>query len=200
MKDSDLKRNASGYVDEPCYKARTAPPKAGEIWRHDTTGAYMLVVANKNGVCSTLRLIEYEREDSITVNCKTPMYTAPIMLGYCFENLLTQYVKNVSAGEFAEVQREVGKVLGIPAADTHDLEEQVKSLTDENDGLKKSYTDVFAENGRLRIELEARNMACDALDANCTTMCAELEKANVYKEMYLTLLDKLVSARGAAND
>lgn len=200
MNENDLKRNASGYYDEPCYKAVTAPPKAGEIWTHSKSGAYMLVIANRNGVCSTLRLSETVRDDSVTVTCKVPMYTTPIMLGYCFDNLLTDFVKKVKAEEFIAVQREIGKTLGVvfyedlPGEHMEELKKEVVMLTRERDQARETAQ-------AIKFDLDARNMACDALDAQCRAMSAELDKANVYKEMYLTLLDKLISSRGgAAND
>lgn len=209
-KDNDLKRNGSGYYDEPCYKAVTSPPKPGEIWTHATSGAYMLVVANFNGVYSTLRLTDVEREGSVSVMCKTPMYATPIMLGYCFENMLADFVKSVKGDEFTAVQRAVGKALGVidinlvapvPHDHIHILEDKVKALTDENEGLKQSYKDVFKENEKMHLDLKARDMAHDVLDAHCRQMSADLDKANVYKEMYHELLDKLVCARaGAVND
>ena len=49
MMNDDLKRNASGYYDEVPYKALTTSPKAGEIWVHNTSGAYMFVLCNVGG-------------------------------------------------------------------------------------------------------------------------------------------------------
>lgn len=45
----DMRKNASGYYDETAYKAMTTEPKAGEIWTHNVSGAYMLIVANIGG-------------------------------------------------------------------------------------------------------------------------------------------------------
>mgnify|MGYP003300846634 CR=1 FL=1 len=210
MKDNDLKRNASGYYDEPCYKTITAPPKPGEIWTHKTSGAYMLVVASVNGVYSTLRLTDVEKEGCIPVMCKTPMYTTPIMLGYCFENMLADFVKTVKGDEFTAVQRAIGKTLGVidmnlvapvPHDHIHMLEDKVKALTDENEGLKQSYKDIYKKCEGVREERDINKSAYDALYANFTKTHTELAKANVYKEMYHELLDKLVCARaGAVND
>ena len=204
MKDNDLKRNASGYYDEPCYQTVTAPPKPGEIWTHKTSGAYMLVVSSLNGVYSTLRLTDVEREGGVKVMCKTPMYATPIMLGYCFENMLADFVKAVKCDEFTAVQRAVGKVLGVidinlvapvPHDHIHALEEKVRNLTDENEGLKQSYKDIFNGNEKLRLDLKA--VECERKEFNeaYREMSASLEKANVYREMYMELLDKLISAR-----
>ena len=204
MKDNDLKRNASGYYDEPCYQTVTAPPKPGEIWTHKTSGAYMLVVSSLNGVYSTMRLTDVEREGSVKVMCKTPMYATPIMLGYCFENMLADFVKAVKGDEFKEVRKAVAKALGVydpsplPSENTdivQKMHERVQALTDENEGLKQSYKDVFKENEKLHLDLKARDMAEKAVNDTFSEMSAKLDKANVYKEMYLELLDKLISAR-----
>lgn len=199
-KDNDLKRNGSGYYDEPCYKAVTAPPKPGEIWTHAKTGAYMLVLASMDGVCSTLRLTDTGREGSVTVMCKTPMYTTPIMIGHCFEDMLAQFVKTVKGDEFMTVKAAVAQALGIQmATSNHDqnskLEEKVKALTDENEGLKQSYKDIFNGNEKLRLELKTKDMAEKDMNEVYHNMKAELAKANVYKDMYMELLDKLISAK-----
>lgn len=226
--DKDLKRNGSGYYDEPCYKTITAPPKPGEIWTHKTSGAYLLVIASLNGVYSTLRLTDVEREGSVSVMCKTPMYATPIMLGYCFENMLADFVKSVKGDEFTAVKTAVAKVLGVydpaplpivnpdsgsPCAialeermrrleeESLELKRSKEALIDENEGLKKSYQDVFKENEKLHYDLKAKEMAEKDMNEVFYNMKAELAKVNVYKEMYLELLDKLVCARaGAVND
>ena len=202
-KDNDLKRNASGYYDEPCYKAVTAPPKPGEIWTHATSGAYMLVVASMNGVYSTLRLTDVEREGSVKVICKTPMYASPIMLGYCFENMLADFVKSVKEEEMEAVKTAVAKAVGIPyTVFNHTqiikLVEKVKALTDENEGLKQSYQDMFRKWEGVREERAAFKEQCDAMHAHITQLGIDLQKANIYKDMYLELIDNLVFARGGA--
>lgn len=204
MKDADLKRNASGYYDETAYKAITAPPKAGEIWTSSDGRKCWLILQNRGDVCSTLLLGKEEKENSVKVMGKVPMYTNPVMIGYTFTIYITTFVKSIPAANLAEVQKAVGEALGITAvaAVPHDhinvLEEKVYNLTQENEGLRESYKEIFNGNEKLLLELKARNMACDALDANCSTMSAELEKALIYKELYMELIDKLVAVRGGA--
>lgn len=190
MKDADLKRNASGYYDETAYKAITAPPKAGEIWVNKDGTKCWLILKNNGPACSTLLLGKEEKENSIKVMGRVTMYTNPVMIGYTFTVYITTFVKTIPADKLAEVQKAVGEALGITAtaAVPHDhinfLEEKVYNLTQENE--------------KLNLELKARNLACDALDANCSTMSAELEKALIYKELYMNLIDKLVAVRGGA--
>ena len=192
MKDKELKLNASGYYDEPCYKAITASPKPGEIWVHNQSGAYMLVMANVNGVCPTLRLNEQEKDGCITVTCKVPMYTHPAFMGYVFEGNLSQYVKTVKEEEFKAVKKRIAEVLGIggtfavidvdQGTHPHILEEKVKTLEDERE--------------KLILEIEAREKANILLNESLTKASSEADKAGIYKEMYMTLLDKVIAVRG----
>lgn len=204
MNDSDLKRNASGYYDEPCYKACTALPKAGEIWQHSRSSDYILILAVNDRVCSILKLTDRECTDAIQVVCKSVMYTSPAMVAYVFRESIGEFVKSLKEEKFRDIQKAVGEALGITATAGNispcaaALEEKIYNLTKENEGLRQSYKEIFDGNEKLRIELKARNLACDALDANCSTVTAELEKALIYKELYMDLIDKLVCARGGA--
>lgn len=194
MKDKELKLNASGYYDEPCYKAVKTidAPKPGEIWTHNMSGYYMLVVAVVGDVCSTLRLTDQPRNDSIPVMGKTPMYTTPIMLGYCFSHLLTQYVKTITDDEFTKVRLAVADALGLedkplPVTVTDD---HIAHLEAENEKLKAKLLDCESSH-----ELMEKYTA-DKIER----IGNELAAAKVYKEMYMQLLDKMMSlaVRGEA--
>lgn len=216
MKDKELKLNASGYYDEPCYKAVKTidAPKPGEIWMHNQSGYNMLVVAVVGDVCSTLRLTDQPRNDSIPVMSKTPMYTTPIMLGYCFSHLLTQYVKTITDDEFTKVRLAVADALGLedkplPVTVTDDhianLEDNVKVLCDrtvklqeENSELKHDNADLRKECDALECEIQARETANTLLRESLEKVSREADKAGIYKEMYMTLLDKVISARGGS--
>lgn len=201
MKDNELKLNGSGYYDEPCYQTikNVDAPKAGEIWTHNQSGAYMLVVANVNGVCPTIRLNEQQKDGCIPVTCRVPMYTNPAFMGYVFETNLAQYVKTVKEDEFKAVRQGLADMLGIecvtPVVFTHDagshphiLEEKVKALEDENKKLRADHDmavaiadDLNAEQIELRKDLDK-----------------ETYKAEFYRGMYDALIDKVISARGEA--
>lgn len=203
MKDKELKLNASGYYDETCYKAITAPPKAGEIWLHNVSGAYMLVIANQNTVYSTLRLTDKEKPDSIPVMCKTPMFTAPIMIGYCFEDTLSQYVKTVPSEEFEGIKKAIAGALGIhiekPVETVKvddNMERRNAELLEERDTLLDLNEALKHEMALMQNELEARDKARILLDESFEKVSREADKAGIYKEMYMTLLDKVISARG----
>ena len=190
MKDKELKLNASGYYDEPCYKAITASPKPGEIWVHNQSGAYTLVMANVNGVCPTLRLNEQEKDGCITVTCKVPMYTHPAFMGYVFEGNLSQYVKTVKEEEFKAVKQRVAEVLGITFADS------MTDAADECHALRRRVQMLEEERVKLNYEIEAREKANTLLNESLTKVSSEADKAGIYKEMYMTLLDKVIAVRG----
>ena len=233
MKDKELKLNASGYYDEPCYKAITASPKPGEIWLHGTSGHFLLVIANQNGVCSTLRLIDQEKEGSIMVTGTVPMYARPIMLGYCFEQVLQSYVKTVKGEEFKKMKRGIAFALGLQDSKTdvkeaeiatadmleehttcEKLEAEYAELLDENKALEEK---LKAEQGERRVLIKEAEEKTDMLcsmgqtlsdrDKKITQLNEQLEeairtaaRAEIYKEMYMTLLDKVIAARGCVNE
>lgn len=204
MKEFDIKRNASGYYDDTAYKAMTTDPKPGEIWLHGTSGHYLLIISNINGVCSTLRLTDRERPDAIKVTFRTPMYTTPIMIGYCFATVLSQYVKSVTEEEFQAVRYGVADALGLmdlqtvkPVVDCgthpHILEEKVKALEDERNKLLEEiagYGDTIKKQG---IELQAREKTNIMLGEELTKASHEAEKALFYKEMYDSLMDRVMA-------
>lgn len=199
MNDKDLKRNASGYVDEPCYKAVTAPPRPGEIWIHSKSGAQMLVLANVNGICPTLRLVEVCGEGSVPVTGKTMMYVKPYMIGYCFDNLLTEYVKSVKGEEMTAVRNGMVKSMGLEATlsqqEREAMDESLKALEEENKRLK----------GKLLEEAKGAIALPDAMEREYVEAIKQLEqeinRLIVYKDMYMDLIGKLVSAKvGAVNE
>ena len=207
MKDKELKLNASGYYDEPCYKAITANPKPGEIWIHNQSGAYMLVMANVNGVCPTFRLNEQEREGCITVTCKVPMYTHPAFMGYVFETNLSQYVKTAKEEEFKAVKQALANVLGFHEGKatlnmTTDgtvampYDNTNEELRNERDAMLRRVQALEDERIKLNYEIEAREKANALLNESLTKVSGEADKAGIYKEMYMTLLDKVIAVRG----
>lgn len=112
MKD-DLRRNASGYIDEPCYQAVTAGPRPGEIYAHNVSSDYMLILATNGNVSACLKLEDKPREGKIMVLARVPLYTDPLKVCYCFHDLLGAYIKSVPDAEFAGVRRAVARELGL---------------------------------------------------------------------------------------
>ena len=52
------------------------------------------------------------------------------------------------------------------------------------------------EAAALRFDLDAKNMADKMVDDSIAEMEQEIYKLKVYKDMYMDLIDKLISARG----
>lgn len=188
MKDNEIKLNASGYKDEPCYKTirKMDVPKPGEIWENGKNGKTVLVLGNMNGICSILNLIDQEKEGRIKVQARVPMYTSPIMVSWCFTTDLTNYVMNSTLDDFNAVKWGVTDALGLtigfpppmPLGYVESLEEKVKALEEERDAAVNVADQIHAENIDASIQLEK-----------------EKAKAQFYREMYDTLLDKVISAR-----
>lgn len=213
-KDNDLRHNASGYVDEPCYKAVTAPPRPGEIWVHAKSGAYMLVLANVNGVCPTLRLSDKADEGTVPVMCRTQMYVKPVMIGYCFENLLTAFVKIVKGNEMEAVRKGVVQALLLGKAAQEDeplatekealegaveaLKEENMRMNAENESLKKQLVEAAKEAELIRNDLKAKGMAGKMVEDAIAGMQEEITRLTIYKDMYMDIIGKLVAMRGGA--
>ncbi len=193
MKDADLKRNASGYYDEPCYKACTALPKPGEIWQHSRSGDYILILAVNDRVCSILKLTDRECTDGIQIVCKVPMFTSPAMVAYVFNESIGDYVKSLKEEEFREIQKAVGKALDITATAESSspcaiaLEERMHSLKKENLELKRANEGLYEELNH-QVSMKA--------SSEMAKMSQEIFNLKIYKDMYMELIDKLVSVRG----
>ena len=213
MNDKDLKRNASGYVDEPCYKAVTAPPRPGEIWIHSKSGAQLLVLANVNGVCPTLRLVDVSGEGSIPVTGKAMMYVKPCMIGYCFDNLLSEYVKSIKGEEMAAIRKGIAKVMGLTA--DGDIEttliQKVEVLEGNLQAVREENIYLRTENKILKTQLEEEKSLKTESDLMkvvqkehaevINRLDQEIVKLSIYKDMYMDIIDKLVSMReGAVNE
>ena len=191
MKDNEIKLNASGYKDEPCYKTirKMDAPKPGEIWENGKNGKTVLVLGNMNGICSILNLIDQEKEGRIKVTARVPMYTAPIMVSWCFTSDLTNYVMTSSNDDFNAVKWGVTDALGLtigfppplPYGYVESLEEKVKTLEEERDAALNIADQTHADNIDASIQLEK-----------------EKAKAQFYREMYDTLLDKLISMKAVS--
>ena len=140
MKNNDIRRNGSGYYDETAFKAIqaiTKAPKPGEIWTNSTGSKTYLVLQNRKSVCSTLLLGTENKENSIVVMAKVPMYTDPIMIGYTFSSMLTQYVKTVTEDNMETVKKAVARALGIHAEpECEDIQKRFDAVCKLNKELK----------------------------------------------------------------
>lgn len=112
MGDHGIKRNASGYYDEPCYKAVTAGPQPGEIWVFSKTNGPRLVLANNGTYCNVLKLYEEGQEGEIRIMGRVQMYVNPLKATYVRTGDLTQYIKSIAAPEFKAIHRACVRALG----------------------------------------------------------------------------------------
>lgn len=123
--------------------------------------------------------------------CKTQMYTSPIMLGYCFHQAMGQFVKCAKEEEFTAVKNAVVRVLGLETTMPTEANAIPMDYIDHMEALKH-------EMALMENELEAREKANELLRKSLEETSREADKAGIYKEMYMTLLDKIISARGEA--
>lgn len=168
MVDKELLRNGSGYVDPTAYKAllevqrgEKMEKKTGEIWEQETNKGYMrevIVLADHNGCCTILQLIEGENPHcDIKVNCRGEKFTDSKKLQYCFDDSLTSFIRKLSDEEFSTILNKVANSLGIkqkvvevvkevktetPVANHHLELEKTKALLEEYKGL---YSDLLKD-------------------------------------------------------
>lgn len=64
--------------------------------------------------------------------------------------------------------------------------------------LKHDNADLRKECDALECEIQARETANTLLRESLEKVSREADKAGIYKEMYMTLLDKVISARGGS--
>ena len=112
MRDHGIRRNASGYIDEPCYQAAKAGAQPGEIWACSLTGDYRLIVSNNGETCIVLKLYDTWREDEVRVMARVPMWANPLKICYLKTADLTTYIKSVPEKEFDAIHRACVRALG----------------------------------------------------------------------------------------
>lgn len=211
MVDKELALNGSGYYDETAYKGITAGPKPGEIWKRDDDRLF-IIIARRDSVCSTLSLTDKKGDNSITVMAMVPMYTSPIMVGYAFASRMIQYIKKVPDEEMLSIRRSVGAALGLtvtnnlPEAakfqneDRKRMEEKCACLEAENADLKQAYIDLNRKNNELRSVIAEKDKKCQSIEEQIPEMKEKLCKAEIYREMYRELLDRIIAHEVRLNE
>ena len=229
MKDNEIKLNASGYKDEPCYKTirKMDVPKPGEIWENGKNGKTVLVLGNMNGICSILNLIDQEKEGRIKVQARVPMYTSPIMVSWCFTTDLTNYVKTITEDNFTAVKLGVADALGrtimfryaepLKEHTTRDkLQAEYDELLDENKAMERRNAELLEERDKLLEEItgygETIKRQSDELQEYRRTIVIQenehkaailgAQKSMVYKELYTDLMERVMNLamRGYPNE
>lgn len=185
----ELRVNASGYYDEPCYKAVTGAPKPGEIWQHATSGSYMLVLARKNGVNTCVRLIDAARDENcLPVMCRAQMYVNPSFLGYCFDGVLGAFVKVAAKSDVDAVREAVVTLMGYETGSEGD-DAAVEGAIELEERLQELETEL----AKAKHELSCARSCNDMLQSELDKSGAQAEKVAFYKEMYMTMLDKVMA-------
>lgn len=111
MKDQDVKKNASGYYDETCYKAAMSGPQPGEIWLHRKSEQPSLILANNGPLCICLKLYELRLDGEICVMARVPMFVNPYKVTYARTADLTQYVKSIPEREYKIIHQAAVRAL-----------------------------------------------------------------------------------------
>ena len=112
MGDFGIRKNASGYIDDPCYHAVTAGPRPGEIWVFSKTNSPPLVLANNGTYCNVLKLYEEGMEGELRIMGRVPMYVNPLKVTYARTSDLITYVKSIPDPEFKVIHRACVRALG----------------------------------------------------------------------------------------
>ena len=112
MGNFGIRKNASGYRDDPCYHAVASGPQPGEIWTNRKGELPSLILANNGPLCLCLKLYEDWQEGEIRVMGRVPMYANPLKVTYARTQDLTTYVKSIPAPEFKVIHRACVRALG----------------------------------------------------------------------------------------
>lgn len=159
MKNKDIRRNGSGYYDETAFKAISGmKPQPGEIWTHKVSDGLMLVLNRDEHVCACLKLGEKPAINKIMVRGKTMMWTNPIMVGYCFDEVLEAYVKTMPDTEFLEVQKAVKKALGLSHVPdkANGQAHAPEAHTDENSHISDDFEKLVDERDKLNAKISQK--------------------------------------------
>ncbi len=113
MRDRGMRKNASGYIDDPCYKAVISGPQPGEIWTNRKGDLPSLILANNGPICLCLKMYEDYMDGEIRVMARVPMYVNPLKVTYARTADLNTYVKSIPAPEFKVIHRACVRALGI---------------------------------------------------------------------------------------
>lgn len=211
MVDKELAINGSVYYDETAYKAMSSGANPGEIWKRDD-GRIFVILAREGKRISTLLLTNKEFDGAIKVNAMVPMYTKPIMVGCGFDSQMVEYIKKVPDEEMLSIRRAVSTALwmdeptNLPEPkkcqdeERKRLEEKCACLAAENEDLKQGYIDLNRKNNELRSVIAEKEKKCQAIEEQLPEMKEKLCKADIYREMYRELLDRIIAHEVKLNE
>ncbi|MGN1367383.1 MAG: hypothetical protein ACI4WX_00815 [Aristaeellaceae bacterium] len=211
-------RNVRDFIDETASKAIPSMQRAGEIWT-STRGDEYLILSAHPGHCQVLKLFEYEPTGRcIPVTSRCMRYTCPSMVQYMTGNMFQDYVKNVPAEEYQRVMQDVAEALNVEirvsqeAVEASDqyrameakVERYAKALLKTKDQLESAREEIVELKSRSEEwEAPANNMESSPVEVH-TAEDDALSMADVwriqaemYRDLYHKLLDKVMAMKGA---
>lgn len=194
---NEMMRNGSGYPDFTAYNGMMNP-NPGEIWTQgDRDDDYWVLLAVNNNVCTGLKLTNRDMDGSISVTCREVMYTNPAMMGYVFRNRLGCYVKTLPKKEFDDVRKAAADTLGFTLLSAVPYEQGV-SWEEKAAELHDTVIRLQEENKCLNKTVDLATAEIREYTDTIDDQKQEIASMNIYKAMYLELLDKLIAAKAGA--
>lgn len=182
----DLLRNGSGYVDITAYKAiknvernmNMGNFKRGEIFEitmnnSDEKRKALVVSADfrSNRAWQSIVILKDEQihEDWVPVVCYGMMYADCSMVSYAESNRLFRYIRTATEDEMAAVDAAIAEQLGLK------LENKAESVPELIQSIHKEPVQVFKDNSE--------------------ELAAVQKEAEIYKNLYNQLLEKLIGTK-----
>lgn len=221
MKKERMIRNGSGYIDETASKVTLSMQRAGEIWT-STRGEEYLILSSHPWHYQVLKLIEYDRgEHCIPVTSRCMRYTCPSMVQYMTGNMFHDYVKTVPAEEFQRVMQAVADALNVEIRVSQEaveeseqyrameskVERYAQALLKTKDQLESAREEIV----ELKSRVEEQEVPANSVESvkyelyEPTTPESDVlhtveglrMQAEMYRDLYHQLLDKVMTMKGA---
>lgn len=184
--DHGLLRNGSGYVDITAYKAiknaernmNMANCKRGEIFEvrminSDEIRKALVVSADfrtgRTWQSVLILMDEQKQEDWVPVVCRGMMYADCSKLSYIDSNRLYSYIRTATEDEMAAVDEAIAEQLGLK------LENKAECVPKPVLLMNKDSVQVFKDNSE--------------------ELAAVQKEAEIYKNLYNQLLEKLIGTK-----
>lgn len=182
----DLLRNGSGYVDITAYKAiknverniNMANCKRGEIFEvtmnnSDEIRKALVVSADfrtgRTWQSVLILMNEQHQEDWVPVVCQGMMYADCSKVSYMDSNRLFRYIRTATEAEMAAVDEAIAEQLGLK------LENKAERVSKPVLSMNKDSVQVFKDNSE--------------------ELAAVQKEAEIYKNLYNQLLEKLIGTK-----
>ena len=218
MKKTRMRREDIGYIDITTGKAIPSMQRPGEIWTSTRGDEYLFLSAHP-GHCQVLKLCEYEPTGRcIPVTSRCMRYTCPSMVQYMTGNMFQDYVKTVPAEEFQRVMQAVAEALSVEIRVSQEaveaseqyrameakVERYAQALIKTKDQLESAREDIVELKSRVdERETHAHSVESGPVEVH-TSEEDELRmadgwriQAEMYRDLYHQLLEKVMAMKGA---